>query len=431
MKILKSSYISPFGGINFIVKELDRLDIGGLLKKNLPELPKQSKFDWRELLFSYWSVFFCGGDCAEDLSGNLKSTLGNIPHLKCPSPDRVLNRLKELTEGDCFYTTPRGRKIHHFSFNSKLVDLNLKILKKLDVFNEQNLTLDYDNTICFSKKKDATSTYLHKTGYNPGVGLIGSNIVYLENRNGNSPAQVLQDETLQRIFDHLEKNQIKIDKFRADSASYGFPVLLLLEQKVNKFYIRARMSSALSAAIEMIEEWKEVKSSNEILYRGEIIFTPFLRASRDFKNKGPLKPKRLIVTKTKRKDGQINMFTNEDSLYACIVTNDMELTPDQIVHFYNQRGKAEKEFDILKNDFGWRKLPFSELGQNLVYLIVMAICRNLYNHIIKSFSPRIKGLKPTDRIKKFIFRFICVPAKWVKTARTWKLRIYGEIAFKT
>lgn len=35
------------------------------------------------------------------------------------------------------------------------------------------------------------------------------------------------------------------------------------------------------------------------------------------------------------------------------------------------------------------------------------------------------------RIKKFIFRFICIPAKWIKHARIKQLRIYGNIAFKT
>ena len=35
------------------------------------------------------------------------------------------------------------------------------------------------------------------------------------------------------------------------------------------------------------------------------------------------------------------------------------------------------------------------------------------------------------RIKKFIFRFICIPAKWIKSGRMIKLRLYGNIYFKT
>src|SRR5690606_23404542 len=108
-----------------------------------------------------------------------------------------------------------------------------------------------------------------------------------------------------------------------------------------------------------------------------------------------------------------------------------EMTANEIVHVYNQRGAAEKEFDVLKDDFGWNKLPFSFLNQNNVYLLVTAMCRNIYSYLIQTFSKKVRGLKPTYRIKKFIFRFICIPAKWIKHAGQWHLRIYGKIAFKT
>ena len=36
------------------------------------------------------------------------------------------------------------------------------------------------------------------------------------------------------------------------------------------------------------------------------------------------------------------------------------------------------------------------------------------------------GIKATDRVKSFLFRFIDVPAKWIKTARQYKLNIYSE-----
>jgi hypothetical protein len=86
MKIVKSSHISPFGGLNFVVQEFDRLGLGSLLNKELPSLAKQSHYDWRNLFYSFWSVFFCGGDCAEDLSQNFKKSLSGIPSFKTPSP---------------------------------------------------------------------------------------------------------------------------------------------------------------------------------------------------------------------------------------------------------------------------------------------------------------------------------------------------------
>lgn len=43
------------------------------------------------------------------------------------------------------------------------------------------------------------------------------------------------------------------------------------------------------------------------------------------------------------------------------MTNDLEMTDDEVVLFYNARGAEEREFDILKNDFGLDKMPFSKL----------------------------------------------------------------------
>ena len=41
-----------------------------------------------------------------------------------------------------------------------------------------------------------------------------------------------------------------------------------------------------------------------------------------------------------------------------------------------------------------------------------------YSEIIRAV---FFGIKATDRVKSFLFRFIAVPAKWVRTARQYKL----------
>jgi hypothetical protein len=72
MKVLNSSSVSAFGGLNYVIKEAIDLKINGLLNTTLPALPKQCKYNWFDIIMSYWSMFFCGGDCAEDLAINLK-----------------------------------------------------------------------------------------------------------------------------------------------------------------------------------------------------------------------------------------------------------------------------------------------------------------------------------------------------------------------
>ena len=139
----------------------------------------------------------------------------------------------------------------------------------------------------------------------------------------------------------------------------------------------------------------------------------------------------MVITKEKRRDGQVNLFTSEAFFYSSIITNDKEKSINEVVFFYNKRGAIEREFEVLKYDFGWNKLPFSKLSQNNTYLIITAMCKNIYHYLINYFSQKTPNLSPTFRLKKFIFRFITIPAKWIRHSRQMYLKVYGEIAFKT
>ncbi len=77
--------------------------------------------------------------------------------------------------------------------------------------------------------------------------------------------------------------------------------------------------------------------------RGSTIFTPFVRYARGNTDKtNSLKEYRIVVTKEKRKDGQINLFTGEACNYSSILTNDFEMTDDQVVFFIMQEAEKRK-----------------------------------------------------------------------------------------
>lgn len=414
-----------------MLKELFDLGIDRLVESSMPPLPAQCKYSWKDIIFSYWSVMLCGGDCAEDMSANLKAAFHNSPLLNAPSPDRLLERLKELAVPSQHFKKNRSDVYNEFSINTHLNRLNLRLLKRTLPFTERQTVLDYDNTIISTGKSDAGRTYLHTYGYCPGVGIMGDRVVYVENRNGNCAPHTLQSETFERMFGLLESEGIRTDVFRADSASYQFDTVAIVAAHVGKFFIRAKVNAAVCDAIASIKEWKKVQVEGRTLYRGSVLFTPFKRAASIAKRKDLLREYRLVVTREERRDGQLNFFTGDACNYSPIMTNDLEMTDDEVVIFYNQRGKQEREFDILKNDFAWNRMPFSKLEQNTVFLLVMAMCRNIYSYLIKNLSKRFKNLSPKYRLKKFIFRFICVPARWVRGGRQKKLRVYSDMCFKT
>lgn len=132
---------------------------------------------------------------------------------------------------------------------------------------------------------------------------------------------------------------------------------------------------------------------------------------------------RLIIQRQKRIDGDLDLWEGEYT-YRCIITNDYESSPLKIIEFYNQRGSKERIFDDLNNGFGWDHLPKSFMAENNVFLILTAIIHNFYKLLMQDKGIKAFGLKSTSRIKAFVFRFVSVPAKWIKTSRQYVLNIY-------
>ena len=79
----------------------------------------------------------------------------------------------------------------------------------------------------------------------------------------------------------------------------------------------------------------------------------------------------------------------------------------------------------MNNGFGWNKLPKSFMSENTVFLLLTALIHNFYKTIISKLDTKAFGLKETSRIKAFVFKFISVPAKWVRTSRQYVLNIYS------
>lgn len=431
MKIINSKPISAFGGINFVFDYLKKSSISTTFNNCLPTLSKQSQYSWSDIFSSLLSIYLCGGDCIEDLQTHLSTHFINNPYVKLPSPDTLLRRLAGLAENNHTCRTKRGHVEHIYNTNPKLEQLNISLLKKFGAFDCDELTLDYDNTIIFNEKLDSKMTYKRNPGYQPGVCTLNEDqVLYIENRNGNSDAKSFQADTLQRLFDLLSMNDVRtIDHFRADAASYQYDVVELLNKNVKNFYIGCR-NSYVEKYFTEVTEWKEIiDTCNDTIEIGEIEFTPFQKQA---KGQGNIaNTYRLVVKRKLKTDPQLDAFTQDAYEYRAILTNNKDYAATEVALFYNHRGNMEKQFDILKNDFGWKKMPFSRLEQNTVFLYLTAVCRNLYKKIISNFSLKVKNLKPTYRIKKFLFRFIIVPAKWVKRGRQYQLNIYGHHHFQT
>lgn len=418
MKITQSKEnVTPFGGFNFCHELFNKTAIPQLIDEHLGQRVKSFGFNYSDIFTNHMAIFLHGGDCTEDINDHLRDTLKEVRGMAVCSADTILRGIKELATPSIDYVSNQGIT-HQFNINTNLNRLLIKALVKTKQLDKTSTyTLDYDNQVIPTEKYDAAKTYKKCEGYQSGIASIGKHIVYVEGRNGNSPAKYKQGETLGRSFSLLESAGVKTNRFRADSASYQKEVIDLLTQKEMLFYIRATRCASMEQKISALpsEAWSKIRLGTQEMEVAEIS---------DYQPFGENNSYRLIVSRIKRKDKQTGLFTKTAHTYRAIITNDTQWDCKQITSFYNKRGDSERTFDAMNNDFGWSKLPCSFLNENTAFMIITAIYANFYAYMIGVFAEKISWLESNFRLKKFVFRFVTVAAKWIKTGRQYVLKLY-------
>lgn len=349
MKVEYGSEICAFGGYYFLIDLFDKLGIGDLLMAELPKLAPQSKYDWREIIYSLWSIPFCGGSALEDVNRNLRFQFSNNPLLNIPNADRIGARLRQLSEGTRIIKPRRGEKEHEFSWSNSLNRLLLKTLATCGFDAKKEHILDYDNTILACEKSDAAKTYKKRVkGYQPGVATIQNLVVFLEQRNGNCVAGAAQKQTLERLFKLMDEFGIKISQFRADSASFQWEIMHFLHERKVNYYLRAIKNQGVIRKITEVSNWESVNLENKKnAFRGRIKYSPSQTTCSEI-GIDPNFETELIITKWDKENGQLNLLTGEACHYSVIVTNDEAMDCNEVVEFYNNRGEAELHFKELK-----------------------------------------------------------------------------------
>jgi len=419
-KVVKfSQNITSFGGISYVNFEFNNCGLSQLIDNELGVRGNGSGYSHSEIFRTWCNVFFCGGECAEDIQVHLRDTLKQIPGNAVPGPDTMLREIKSLAEKNTEVVIPSSGRVYQFNINNKMNKLNMKSLLLTGQLEKgKSYDFDYDNQIISHEKYDAKKTYKMNTGYFPGVATIGENIIYIENRDGNANVKTAQSKTLERAYKLVEVNGMSINRSRMDAGSYSEEIVKVADAHSRLFYIRANKCHSLCDLIRELPEeaWENI----------EINFKEYKVASLPFKQFLEDRNYRLVVMGEKSGDRQADLFYGDNCIYRCILTNDRDSTEQEIIEYYNQRGSSEKIFDIQNNDFGWRHLPCSDMHHNTVYLILTAMIKNFYNYLIRKVSKVFTDIPPTSRLKRFIFRFICVPGRWYYRGRQWTLGLYTD-----
>lgn len=385
---IKSDRITSFGGIFLVNRLFDHFSLGKVINDTLGlRSTAYNGYQWDEIVKSLFDIYVCGGDHIEDIT-SLMHCLSQAPGSHVPSSGTIGRGIKQLATDNITYTAKSG----------------------------QFLDVDFDHQFIPTEKHDATYSYKKAFGYFPGVASVGGVIVHVENRDGNTPVKFCQAETLKRLFASLRKHELFIYRFRADCGSYSKEIVETIDAHSNLFYRRASNCESAYTEFAELDGWKTIEINYQKCEVRSVKFNWFMEE----------KGYRLVIQRT-RIEHEPDIFGDTFSyVYRCILTNDWEMSEKVIIEYYNQRGARERDFDALNNDFGWSHLPCSFLNENTVFLLLMAMCKNFHTAILYEIGKVFYNIKPKHRLKKFIYRFISVPAKWVRTVRTHVLRLFTD-----
>lgn len=413
-----SQTITPFGGLNFLNALLKQKNAHGFIDKTLGFRNYRAKYSYSDIVLSLLKNSLCNGEFVSDLK-HLKENIAGTMKDSIPSHDTVEYAFQELKIPNKLVVT-ENNITHQINYNKNINNLLSSICVNLGLLkaNVKDYVLDFDNVVLNNDKQDAKTSYKMTKAYHPCFANIGNNTVYFENRNGNTPAKYAQKQALENCFENLNANKISIKSFRGDAASYQKEVIAVLEKNVSHFYIRNVTSAGFRNICVEEKNWKKVEVNYENKEVASIKYSPF-QGEKEY---------RVVVTRSRIKETEANLFPEHSYTYYGIITNDLEMGDLDVMKFYNKRGNdSENNNKNLLNDFNIHRLPFMDLDTNTVYIGLMAVCSNIFEWIkyilVKN---KVQGIEFQHRTKRVFMQYICVCAKFVRHARQTVLVLFSS-----
>ena len=278
----------------------------------------------------------------------------------------------------------------------------------------QTITLDLDSSVIESDKAQAKRAYTGVDGYNPMLAWVDELDMFVGGvfREGSASPQSHLLSLLRYCHRRLPAG-VRF-RLRSDSAAYRMDLLGYCSRRSIEFAIRADMDAGVRAAVEAIpqKDWRLVVKGNDTYLLAETIYAPGHHHKHE-----RLPACRLIVV---RRTGQLGLFRDPIEYYPIITNLPESWTAEQVVEFYNGRGRMEKAIGELKNGFALHWLPCGTLLANAAYFQTALLAYNLARVFKLIALPQ--GWHAFT-IKKLRFRLLCHAGVIVRHARRLILRL--------
>lgn len=286
----------------------------------------------------------------------------------------------------------------------------------------QTITLDIDSSVIESDKKEAKRSYKGVDGYNPLLAWIDELDVFMGGvfREGNASPQS-HIASLLRYCHRRIPSGVKV-RARSDSAGYQIKVMQACARYGYEFAIRADLDPAVRATIEKIPDhaWQLVVRGDDTFLLAETVHAPGTLGTR---SGASLPAYRLVVI---RRTGQLDLFRPPIEYYPIITDLPSSMSAEQVVDFYNGRGRMEKAIGEAKNGFALHWLPCGDFLANAAYFQVALLAYNLARTFKRVALP--EGWQNLS-IKSLRFRLLCHAGVIVRHARRLILRLSDAFPF--
>jgi hypothetical protein len=428
-----------YGGIGAMHKLVCKLGLNRAINENLILLRCHVPYWESDHVLNIAYNVVTGGTCLEDIERlrNDETYMNGLGAERVPDPTTAGDFLRRFDE------------IWIFALQETINEARTKVWALQDDAFRKEAIIDVDGTVAGTTgecKKGMDIAYNGIWGYAPLIVSLGNTneVLYLVNRPGSRPSSDGAAEWMDRAIDLTSPVFQKV-WLRGDtdfSLTHNFDrwdervgFVLGYDAKRNLM----EMADALPAT-----SWKplhrparyEVKTKER--RRPENVKDQVVK-EREFKNirleseqvsefdyrpTHCSKTYRMVVVRKNLtiEKGEIRLF--DDVRYFFYITNDREMTMQEIVFFANDRGNQENVIGQLKSGVNALRMPSDGLVSNWAYMVIAALAWNLKAwYGLVTLVPAARRDILRMEFKRFLVNFIQIPCQIVATGRRLIYRI--------
>jgi len=393
-----------------------------------------------------------GGTCLEDIERlrNDETYMNGLSAQRIPDPTTAGDFLRRFDEGWIF------------GLQETINDARKKVWSLQDDAFRKEAIIDVDGTVAGTTgecKEGMDIAYNGIWGYAPLiVSLANTNeVLYLVNRPGNRPSCDGAAEWMDRAIDLaapvFERVWLRGDTDFSLSANFD-----RWDERVGFVFGYDAKPNLVELAHSLPErEWKPLERPRRYEVRTEPRRRPDnvkeqVIKEREFKNirlqseqvaefdYRPVhcrKSYRMVVVRKNLTVEKGEHLLFDDVRYFFYITNDREMTAQEVVLFANDRGNQENVIAQLKSGVNALRMPSDGLVSNWAYMVIAALAWNLkawYGLVTQAPAPRRDLLRMEFR--RFVVNFMQIPCQVVSTSRRLVFRVLAysrhlEIFLKT